>query len=79
MLTNKPVLTVKIGERTYELSCGKDAPLGELHDAIQQFKAWTINRMQEIFKQEQDAAEKMIKDEAAIPQKEKVDEKTDKS
>jgi hypothetical protein len=47
MISNKVVLEAKIGERSYQLICSNDAPLGEAHDALCQFKAYVIEKMQE--------------------------------
>lgn len=58
MLKSKSILEVKIGERTYELLCPQDSPLGEVHDSICQMKKYIIDRMVDVQKAEQEAAEK---------------------
>lgn len=44
-LRSKTVLEVKIGERTYTMECYSDAPLGEVHDALTQMKAYIVERI----------------------------------
>jgi hypothetical protein len=45
-LINKTLLQVKIGERTYSIECNATSPLGEVHDALTQMKAYVVDRMQ---------------------------------
>jgi hypothetical protein len=45
-LKSKTLLQVKIGERTYEMECYSDSPLGEVHDALSQMKAYVVERIQ---------------------------------
>ena len=45
MLKAKTVLEVKIDERIYELSCNPEAPLGGVHDALCQMKAYIVQRI----------------------------------
>lgn len=47
MIKQKVVLEVKIGERSYEMECHQDSPLGEVHDALSQMKQFVIQRMME--------------------------------
>lgn len=47
MISNKVVLEAKIGERSYQFLCANDSPLGEAHDALCEFKAYVIGKMQE--------------------------------
>ncbi len=62
MIKQKTVLEVKIGERVYELFCGADSPLGELHDALMQMKGYCVERMVAAQKEEQAAADENMKD-----------------
>jgi len=55
MIKNKTILEVKIGERTYQMECFPDSPLGELHDALSQMKNYVIQRMQEVEKQKEES------------------------
>lgn len=41
----KTALQVKVGERTYEMECYSDAPLGEIFDALTQMKAYIVDRI----------------------------------
>lgn len=34
MIKTKAIVEVKVGERTYQMECPSDAPLGEVHDAL---------------------------------------------
>jgi len=45
-------LEAVVGANTYKLLCSGESPLGELHDAIQQFKGYCIDRMVEAHKAE---------------------------
>lgn len=47
MLQQKSSLLVKVGERTYELMCDGNSPLGELHDVIMQMKSYIVKRITE--------------------------------
>lgn len=58
MIKQKTILEVKIGDRVYELSCGADSPLGELHDALMQMKGFCVDRMIQAHKDEKEQAEK---------------------
>lgn len=44
-LKSKTILQVKVGERTYEMECYSDSPLGEVHDALSQMKAYVVDRI----------------------------------
>ena len=44
-LINKTLLQVRIGERVYSVECNVDSPLGEVHDALTQMKAYVVDRM----------------------------------
>jgi len=37
---------VKIGERSYQLLCAWDSPLGEIHDALMQMKGHCVQRIE---------------------------------
>lgn len=52
MIKNKIHLEVQVGERLYQLICDNEAPLGELHDAIQQIKNFVVNKIIEANNQE---------------------------
>ncbi len=45
MIKNKTVLEVKMGERTYELMCSPDSPLGELYDVLFQMQSYVIGKI----------------------------------
>ncbi len=45
MLSNKSVLEVKIGERTYALELDPMSPLGEVYDALTQIRGYVIERV----------------------------------
>ncbi len=45
MIKQKTILEVKVGERSYQMECSPESPLGELHDALSQMKAFVIQRM----------------------------------
>lgn len=45
MIKSKITLEVKVSERSYQLLCDHESPLGEIHDALCQFKACIIEKM----------------------------------
>lgn len=47
MIKQQTLLEVKAGERTYELACSPDSPLGELYDAICAMKSFIVQRINE--------------------------------
>lgn len=53
MLKNKTVLEVKSGDNSYELHCGPQSPLGELHDALCRMKAFVVSKILEAQEAEQ--------------------------
>lgn len=57
MLKQISVLEVKIGERTYELYCKNDSPLGELHDALLKMKGYVVKRITNAQEEEQQTAD----------------------
>jgi hypothetical protein len=61
MIKQKTVLEVVVGERKYELLCGADSPLGDLHDALMQMKGYCIERMVKAHEEEKKIAEEMQK------------------
>lgn len=66
MIKQKTVLEILIGERKYELFCGADSPLGELHDALMQMKGYCVDRMIAAHEDEKKIAEEMkCQDESA--------------
>ncbi len=44
-LRNRTYLEVKVGERNYSFECYSDSPLGEVHDALSQMKAYVVDRI----------------------------------
>ncbi len=48
MLNNIAKLEVKISEKTYQLLCEVDSPMGQVHDALSQMKLFVINKMKEV-------------------------------
>ncbi len=58
-IKTKTFLEVVIGERTYELSCNSDSPLGELHDALMQMKGFCVDKMVAAQQEEQAIADQM--------------------
>lgn len=61
MIKQKTILEVKINDRVYELYCANDAPLGELHDVLMQMKGYCVERMVAAQKEEQAAADELMK------------------
>ncbi len=57
MIKQRTILEWKIGERVYEFHCRPDSPLGEIHDALMQFKGMVVDKMIAEHKAEQQAAE----------------------
>lgn len=51
-------------KRVYRLICESDAPLGELHDVLMQWKGYTVDRMIAAHSEEQAANRKMLEQEA---------------
>lgn len=47
MIKSKTILEIKIEERTYELMCSPDSPLGELHDVLSSMRAFVIQKINE--------------------------------
>jgi ferredoxin len=47
MIKNLTELEIKIGERIYKFLCAMDAPLGEVHDAMNQMKGFVIEKLNE--------------------------------
>lgn len=47
MISNIAKLSIKIGERSYELLCACDAPIGEVHDALCAMKSYVVKRIQD--------------------------------
>lgn len=47
MIKSKAVIEVKIGDRTYQMECPPEAPLGEVHDALCTMRYEVIQKMQE--------------------------------
>jgi hypothetical protein len=59
MIKQVTILEEKIGDRVYQLSCGSDSPLGELHDALMLMKGYCVERMVAAQKEEQENADRM--------------------
>jgi len=57
MLSNKTALECKIGERCYQFVCSSDSPLGEVHDALSELKAFVIQKIQESEKKQEPEVE----------------------
>ncbi len=55
MIKNKTVLEVKIGERIYAMECAPEAPLGEVHDALCQMRAFVVQRIIDLDKAKEEA------------------------
>lgn len=53
---------IKIGERSYQLLCSWDSPLGEIHDALMQMKGYCVQRMAEAQKAEEDKNNQALKE-----------------
>lgn len=51
MIKNNTILEVKIGERIYQFQCSPDSPLGETYDALQQMKAFIVQKMIDVEKE----------------------------
>ena len=47
MIKQKVVLEVTVGDRSYSMECYHDSPLGEIHDALSQMKAFVIQKMKD--------------------------------
>ena len=43
MIKNVAKFEYKVGERVYQFICDHDAPLGEVHDALGQFKSHVVS------------------------------------
>lgn len=56
-LVSKTLLEVSVGDRTYAMECRSDSPLGEVHDALSQMKAYIVARINEQNDNEQKAKE----------------------
>ena len=60
---NKVILSVEVNERSYEMHCPVDTPLGELHDVLLQLKGLVVNRITEAQQEEQEVTDKVNKKE----------------
>lgn len=63
MIKNRTVLEWKVGERLYEFHCQPDSPLGEIHDALMQFKGTIVDKMIAAHQAEAAEAEKQMEEE----------------
>ncbi len=59
MLKQNSVLEIKIQDKSYELYCDSDSPLGSLHDALMQMKGWCVERMVAAQKEEEAVSESL--------------------
>jgi hypothetical protein len=50
MLKNKSVLEVTIEEKLYTFACDSDAPLGAVHDALCQMRAFVVQKIADLDK-----------------------------
>lgn len=57
-LRSRTYLEVKIDNRTYALECSSDSPLGAVHDALTQMKAYVVDRINAQCDNEKKAEEK---------------------
>ena len=55
MIKNKTVIEERFGERTYQLVCDSDSPLGELYDALYQMQSFVVGKINESQKKPEDA------------------------
>ncbi len=39
------ILEIKMGERTYQMIVPMDAPIGEIHDVMYQFRGFILDKM----------------------------------
>ncbi len=53
MIQNYVGIEVEKGERTYQLLCPVDSPLGEIHDVLSQMKGFVVQKIQEVDKAQQ--------------------------
>lgn len=47
ILNNTVTFEYKKEDKTYSFTCRNDAPLGECYDALQEFTAYVVQRIQE--------------------------------
>lgn len=47
MIRQQSVLEVVSGEHSFSFTCGNDAPLGQVFDALSQMRAYVIERIQQ--------------------------------
>lgn len=59
MISNIAKLSVKIGERNYDLLCACDAPIGEVHDALCVMKSYVVKRIQDADKAPSDVKQEV--------------------
>ncbi len=57
MIKTKTIMEIKLNDKIYTFECQPDSPLGEVHDALQQMKAYVIERMQEANKPKENKTE----------------------
>lgn len=57
MIKTQTVIEHKIGERTYQLVCTPDSPLGEIFDATNVFRGIIVDRINEAKKAQENPKE----------------------
>lgn len=72
MIKPVAVLELVIGERSYQLQCHSNSPLGELHDALMQMKGYVVERMQKAHAEEHQISEAKKAQDMAEEQKQEV-------
>lgn len=66
MLKQSSILSVVIDDKSYQLICDSDSPLGSLHDALMQMKGWSVDRMIKAQKEEQAFADEQKKNDCSL-------------
>lgn len=61
-LRQKTVLEVKIDDRVYSMECYSDSPLGCVHDALSQMKAYVVSRINEMQEKESQPKEENVQE-----------------
>lgn len=55
IVKSKHTMEVKIGERSYQMMCDSESPLGELYDALYQMQSFVVAKINESQKKPEDA------------------------
>lgn len=61
-IKQKTLLEVKVGDRVYSMECYSDAPLGEVHDALCNMKAYVVSRINEMQANEEQPKEENVQE-----------------